>query len=465
MPSGELPQSCSRIRIPGDLFSESGEHKTAFFLPLQLSRNEHLAVVIVPHTLVRSGKELRAYFERVSDTLQSGIDNIRRRQRIVENLREELEETDIRYKLLFEGTDDGVLYTSVGPSPDAQEIILAVNDAAAELLGYERTALIGESRDNIYFGGDAIFQNALSTRHETGRFKGELRFQRADGRAIDLDVTSNMILDEEGGRKAITILRDATQRKTLEQRSKDTAKMDVLGQLTGGIAHDFNNLLTVIIGGADELCDSENLPETETELARLILSAAERGAGLTQHLLAYARRQSLHPRQADLNSLLKEFEPVLRSSLKENITLSFELDPYLDRVSIDVDQFLTVILNLAMNSRDAMPVGGEVNIATLNSQLPLPLDRPHGRLEPGRYVNIHFSDTGQGISHDLQTKVFEPFYTTKGVGEGTGLGLSMVHGFVTQSGGDVILNSIEGVGTTVSILLPSAQADIEPVSQ
>lgn len=457
VPSVTAAGKCVRMSVAHGLLGARASQAHIYLVPIQQSEKITKLLIVVPHDLVRQDASLLDYYERVRETAQSGISAVRHRRKLVKHLKEELEETGIKYRLLFEGTDDGVLYTSIGAVPYASETILAANDAVANLLGYEREKMVGITHSDVQFEDDIEFQKARRIRHETGSFRGDLAFRKSDGNKIELDVTSNMIFDESGRRRAITILRDVSQRKLLEQRTREAAKMDVLGQLTGGIAHDFNNLLTVILGGADELCDSEDVPEEVTYYAKLVRSAAERGTGLTQHLLSYARRQTLRPKNVDLNELLRDFEPVLRSSLRENIALELSLDDSLREVKVDVDQFLTAMLNLAVNSRDAMPRGGRAVLTTKNVELPMPLDLPHARLEAGDYVSVAFSDTGMGIPADKLSKVFEPFFTTKAVGDGTGLGLSMVQGFVTQSGGDIAIDSAEGQGTVVTALFPAAE--------
>src|SRR6185437_9509543 len=231
-------------------------------------------------------------------------------------------------------------------------------------------------------------------------------------------------------------------------------KMDAIGQLTGGVAHDFNNILTVITGTIGILAEAvEDRPELAS-IARLIDDAAERGAQLTKHLLAFARKQPLQPVEIDVNSLILEAGKLLHPTLGEQIEISPKLEQNAWPALVDPSQLTTAVLNLALNARDAMSRGGKLTLETDNVHLEEDYVRLHPEVAPGDYVMIAVSDTGTGIPAALLEKVFDPFFTTKEVGKGTGLGLSMVFGFVKQSGGHIKIYSEEGHGTTVKIYLP-----------
>jgi signal transduction histidine kinase len=237
--------------------------------------------------------------------------------------------------------------------------------------------------------------------------------------------------------------------------------MEAVGQLTGGIAHDFNNLLTVVLGSLD-LLGLELAPESESraylEEAR---HAVAHGALLTQHLLAFARRQSLSPKPTDINALIAGFAPILQRTLGEDVRLTTDLEPALWPATVDGAQLENVLLNLALNARDALPAGGGIAIATGNVVIG---DDDAAALEevtPGPYVVLSLSDDGEGMSAEVQARAVEPFYTTKEVGAGSGLGLSMVFGLVKQSRGHMLIDSAPGAGTTVSLYLPQA-GETEP---
>jgi signal transduction histidine kinase len=241
-----------------------------------------------------------------------------------------------------------------------------------------------------------------------------------------------------------------------ESQVRQAQKMEAIGQLTGGVAHDFNNILTVIIGTIEILGDAvKDRPEL-VQIANMIGAAATRGADLTRHLLAFARRQPLQPRSVDVNALVIEAARLLRSTLGEQIEIESMLAPDSAPALIDPSQLSTAILNLALNARDAMPNGGKLTLETKNVVLDANCAGMNSEVKPGDYVMVAVSDSGEGISASLLEKVFEPFFTTKDVGKGSGLGLSMVYGFVKQSNGHVNIYSEEGHGTTVKLYLPQA---------
>ncbi|HJQ60073.1 MAG TPA: PAS domain S-box protein [Vineibacter sp.] len=250
---------------------------------------------------------------------------------------------------------------------------------------------------------------------------------------------------------------DVTDRKAAEDHLLQAQKTEAIGQLTGGVAHDFNNLLTVITGAAELL--GERLAASEPDIAALvrdILAASGRGAELTHQLLAFARKQPLQPRAVDVNRLIHDLRPLLAGPLGEDVELRFELraDPTITHV--DAHQLQSAILNLAVNAREAMPSGGRLLVETSNAALDRRQAAEAGDLRPGRYVVIRIVDTGSGMKPEVAARAIEPFFTTKPVGQGTGLGLSMAFGFAKQSGGHLALTSVPGEGTTVRLLLPQA---------
>jgi signal transduction histidine kinase len=243
-----------------------------------------------------------------------------------------------------------------------------------------------------------------------------------------------------------------------DQQLRQAQKMEAVGQLTGGIAHDLNNLLTVITGTIEILAEAvADRPEL-VAITRMIDDAAARGADLTQRLLAFARKQPLRPVEVDVNSLVIETTKLLRSTLGEQVEVQLVLAGDASRALIDPNQLTNAILNLALNARDAMPEGGKLTIETCNVVLDETYARANSEVTPGHYVLVAVADSGHGIPADIIDHVFEPFFTTKGVGKGSGLGLSMVYGFVKQSNGHIKIYSEQGVGTTVRIYLPQAKA-------
>ena len=260
---------------------------------------------------------------------------------------------------------------------------------------------------------------------------------------------------------AVVVFRDVTEAKELQHQLRQSQKLDAIGQLTGGIAHDFNNMLTVITGTIEILADGvADRPDLHA-IAKLIDQAADRGAELTKHLLAFARKHPLQPRNVDINTMVIETAKLLRPTLGEHIEIESTLEEDVDSALIDPSQLSTALLNLAVNARDAMPNGGKLTLETGNVVLDESYAHMNADVRPGAYVMIAVSDTGVGIPAELRDKVFEPFFTTKEVGKGTGLGLSMVYGFVKQSNGHIKIYSEEGHGTTIKLYLPRGTAHAE----
>jgi signal transduction histidine kinase len=256
-------------------------------------------------------------------------------------------------------------------------------------------------------------------------------------------------------REALAQAREEIHRREIaEEALRQAQKMDAVGRLTGGVAHDFNNLLTIVLGNLETL--RRRLGDDAPELARLVDGAtrgAMRGAALTQKLLAFSRRQPLEPVAIDVNQLVADMSELLERSLGPGVAVTTEFDPRAGLAFADLNQLESMLLNLAVNARDAMPTGGKLTIATANVMLGAQAVA-HDTVAPGPYVLVTVSDTGAGMPPDVAERAFEPFFTTKAIGQGTGLGLSQVYGFVKQSGGHVAIDSTVGVGTSVRIYLP-----------
>ncbi len=256
------------------------------------------------------------------------------------------------------------------------------------------------------------------------------------------------------------VAEEVARRTAAEDALRQAQKMEAVGQLTGGVAHDFNNLLTVIIGGLDTI--KRSTPNDHARIARaadMALQGAQRAANLTGRLLAFSRRQPLEPKPIELNALVREMTELLHRTLGEQIELEGVLAPRLWTIEVDQNQLESAVLNLAVNARDAMPEGGKLTIETANTALDESYAATDSEVIPGQYVMIAISDTGSGMPPDVLARVFEPFFTTKETERGTGLGLSMVYGFVKQSGGHVTIYSEEGQGTTVKLYFPRYVGD------
>ena len=281
----------------------------------------------------------------------------------------------------------------------------------------------------------------------------ETRYVHKDGRPVTLTWMGTW---SEPVRRHFFIGRDLTEKEAAEAQIRQAQKMDAVGQLTGGVAHDFNNILTVITGTIGILAEAVADKPELAAIAKLIDEAADRGANLTKHLLAFARKQPLQPREIDVNALVLETAKLLHPTLGEHIQITPLLAEDAWTAMADPNQLSTAILNLALNARDAMPNGGKLALETSNIYLDEAYAAMHNEVTVGNHVMVAVSDTGKGIAAAHLERVFDPFFTTKEVGKGTGLGLSMVFGFVKQSGGHIKIYSEEGHGTTVKIYLPRA---------
>jgi PAS domain S-box-containing protein len=379
------------------------------------------------------------------------------RRRAAEQLRESQEQL----RLLVQGVTDYALYML-----DLNGRVSSWNAGAERIKGYTRDEILGHHFSRFYTEEEreaGVPSKALQQAAAEGRWETEGWRLRKDGSRFWAHVVVDAIRNDAGELIGFAkITRDVTDRKNAERELAQarealfqSQKMEAVGQLTGGVAHDFNNLLTVIIGGLDTIARSK---PTDTARIRRALEmsrhAADRAAGLTSRLLAFSRKQPLEPTPSDLNTLVRNMADLLHRTLGEQIELESVLSPRLWTVEIDQNQLESTILNLAVNARDAMPSGGKLTIETQNTFLDESYAATDAEVRPGQYVVISISDTGSGMSKSTLARAFEPFFTTKEAGRGTGLGLSMVYGFVKQSGGHVTIYSEEGEGTTVKLYFP-----------
>ena len=308
------------------------------------------------------------------------------------------------------------------------------------------------------------YTNRLNKVKTLGSWTGEIEHIRKDGTPFPTFTSVNLLKDAEGRPTGVlAVVRDISEQKKLEAQLSQAQKMEAIGVLAGGVAHDFNNLLTVIIGYAQLALMNVIKDQSLRERIEEIKKAGEKAASLTRQLLAFSRKQIITPRVLDLNELLTGIEKMLGRLIPEDVELLTIPEPALWQVEVDSGQIEQVIMNLAVNARDAMPQGGKLTIETANADLDENYLREHGIEEtPGPYVMLAISDTGSGMDKETQEHIFEPFFTTKEVGKGTGLGLSTVYGIVKQSNGFIWVYSEPGKGTTFKVYLPKVKGDVEP---
>lgn len=376
-----------------------------------------------------------------------------------------LRESDRQFRSLVSGVTDYALYM-LNPGGT----VASWNSGAERIKGYTAEEIIGRHFSEFYTAEDrksGAPNRALSIAAATGRFEAEAWRVRKDGSLFWANVVIDAIHDETGNLIGFAkITRDITERRNSQealerahQQLAQAQKMEALGQLTGGVAHDFNNLLMVVSGQAQalmrRLTDQKNIRSLEA-----ILMAASRGEALTRQLLTFARRQPQNPRTVNLSQTVAAFRDVLSSSARGKIDLQIEVSPDAWPVSIDIPEFELALVNLVVNSRDAMPDGGAIKLTGNNVTL-----RGTETVEgtKGEFVALTVSDTGTGIPPELLTRIFEPFFTTKTAGKGTGLGLSQAYGFAHQSGGTIAVASKLGQGTQVTIYLPRSHAPVAVV--
>jgi len=367
-------------------------------------------------------------------------------------------ESEQRYRALFESNPFPMLVY------DPQTLaILQANGAAVERYGYTRQEFLGMTLRELRAPADlqALQEQAdkLGTPAEPELHTS--RHRTKDGSILEVEVTGRGV--EVGGRRVrLVTIHDVTERKLLEEQFRQAQKMDAVGRLAGGVAHDFNNVLNVILGYAELTLRTMEEGDRRRRNLTEIRKAGDHAASLTRQLLAFGRGQVLQPRVLDLNVVVGEIDRMVRRMIGEDVELVTSLAPELGRVKADPSQIGQVLLNLAVNARDAMPSGGKLTIETADVEL-------DGRAQPGlpagRYVMLAVTDTGSGMPQSVQEHIFEPFFTTKEKDKGTGLGLATVYGIVKQSGGGIAVKSEVEAGSTFKIYLPRVEARAESIPQ
>jgi two-component system, cell cycle sensor histidine kinase and response regulator CckA len=359
-----------------------------------------------------------------------------------------LADSESRYRSLFESAPDGILVA------DAQGVYVDANPACLDMLGYSRDELIGMGSADILAPKEHLrVDSALVEINQGVEHRREWQFQRKDGSVFPADVMATVMADG----RILAMVRDSSDRKRMEEQLRQSQKMEAVGRLAGGIAHDFNNILGVILGYGELL--RKKTPADHPDRRRLheIVRAAERAAGLTRQLLAFSRKQVLEPRVLQVSAVVSDMRKLLQPLIGEDIAFVLKAEAK-GRVKVDPGQLEQVLMNLVVNARDSMPMGGSLSVETVDVDLDQHYIQHHTvTVPPGRYVMVAVTDTGLGMDEATQAQVFEPFFTTKPEGKGTGLGLSTVYGIVKQSDGYIWLYSELRQGTVFRVYLPRVE--------
>jgi len=392
----------------------------------------------------------------------AGYVNVTRDMTGLEREHRKILESELRYRHLLESVVDYAIFQL-----DAEGLVTTWNSGARRIKGYTADEIIGKHFSAFYTEEDraaGIPAKALETAGREGRYEAEGWRVRKDGSRFFASVVIDRIVDDDGQLIGFAkVTRDITEKHQAQQRLKETQeqlasaqKMEAIGQLSGGIAHDFNNLLMIVLGNLETA--QRNVRKIGNEQLQRTLANASRGAqraaALTSRLLAFSRRQALDPKPMDVNKFLSGAVEFLSRSLGETIEIETVGSAGLWPIEADPNQLESALVNLAINARDAMPKGGKLTIEAANTFVDLDYARVNPEISAGQYVVIAVTDTGTGMSPEIQSHAFEPFFTTKEIGHGTGLGLSQVYGFVKQSGGHVKIYSEVGEGTTIKMYFP-----------
>jgi PAS domain S-box-containing protein len=370
-----------------------------------------------------------------------------------------LEEVQRRLSTAIEQAAEGVIIT------DVEGTIQYVNPALERMTGYTREELLGNTPRIMKSGEhDTLFYRQLWDTINTGKiWAGRFINRMKDGQLYHQDVTISPVKDASGTTiNFVAVKRDITEQLELSKQLLRAQKLEAVGTLAGGVAHDFNNILQVTLGYSELMLEDEVLPERYRADLRKIHESASRGADLVQRLLVFSRRRETKAELLDLNSRISEMRKMLERTLPKMIEIQLVLAEGLARINADPTQVDQVLMNLAVNARDAMPDGGKLIIETANITLDEEYSRTHLEVKLGPYVVLIITDTGAGMDEATLEHIFEPFYTTKETGKGTGLGLAMVHGIVQQHGGHIECYSEPGAGTTFKIYFPALVSDEEP---
>ncbi len=402
--------------------------------------------------------ERTAELEATVAVLEAEIADRQRAEDVATRAEEALRRSERYYRGLFEGAHDAILVLE----PETGTV-LDVNVGAAALYGAPPSELVGHPVAELCRDPEVDLRWLRESAGRSSLLSFETVHRRRDGAEVALEVNSSRV--EHGGRPAVlTLCRDVTERRSLEDRLRQAEKLEAVGRLAAGVAHDFNNLLMVVMGSAElALWRLEEGSRARREV-ETIRDAAMRGRELTRSLLGYSRRQLLERQDLDLRAVAEGMLPMLRRVLPESITVALEAPGHQLVVNADRGQLEQVLMNLCVNARDAMPHGGVLAVAVDRAEVgpEFLAGRPWARV--GTYGRLRVRDSGSGMTPAVLARVFEPFFTTKAAGAGTGMGLAMVYGIVKQHGGMVDISSAPGVGTTVDVYLPVSIDEVEVTS-
>jgi signal transduction histidine kinase/CHASE3 domain sensor protein len=433
-----------------------------FLLAIDLAGVALILVLATVLTLStgRSRRELQESLTATKATNEALEAAVAERTEHLVKAHQELQHSTEVIQKTFNTVAEGVLVL------DARGRVLFSNAAASKMLGHQDGVSVRDIQKlSVGYRADGVTRLTGREMPSAQVLRGdpfdeqEIVLRPTDGSPPQHLVVSGRPLRDAAGAisGAALVYHDVTAWRETERKLQQSQKLDAIGKLTGGVAHDFNNMLTVISGTTETLVAGLADHPTLQKTAELIDVAAERCGELIQHLLAFARRQPLQPRNVDINGTVLDIAKLLRPTLGEQIEIDSILEQEVAAAHIDASQLANSLLNMAINARDAMPEGGKLLLETRNVVLDEAYAQANPDVLPGPYVMLAVSDTGTGMSKEIQDKVFEPFFTTKEVGKGSGLGMSMVYGFVKQSGGHIRIYSEEGHGTTIKLYLPPAR--------
>jgi PAS domain S-box-containing protein len=437
-----------RTFLPLTVFLVIAQDVLHDYFPEFFARNNALAAAIAAIAFAAAAGVV---VSRVATAVGSAMDRVEERRR-------RTEEEWLRLATAVDQSAEAIVIT------DPEGTIQYANPAFERISGYGREEVVGRTPRILKSGkhGEEFYRELWSTIKRGEVWTGTFVNKRKDGSLYEEEAILSPVRDSSGAlMNFVAVKRDVTNERKMEAQLRQSQKMEAVGKLAGGIAHDFNNLLTAVSGYSELVLNRIAGDDPNRRYIQEIQKVSGRAAALTRQLLAFSRRQILQPKVIGLNAVVAEMDNMLRRLIGEDIDLYTVLDPGLWKVKADPGQVEQVIVNLAVNARDAMPEGGKMTIETANVHIDEAYASGHVAIRPGPYVMLALSDTGAGMDAETMSRVFEPFFTTKEKGKGTGLGLSTVYGIVKQSGGYIWVYSEPGRGTTFKIYLPRTEGEVE----